>query len=97
MGPVRTGWWRADLAHVERWYDESPGSIVAGDFNATADNAAFRAVLRRCRSAADGTGQGLVGTFPANAAVVVRHPDRPRARAHRGDDDTLRDPPDRGQ
>jgi endonuclease/exonuclease/phosphatase (EEP) superfamily protein YafD len=24
-----------------------------------------RAVLRHCRSAADGTGQGLVGTFPA--------------------------------
>jgi endonuclease/exonuclease/phosphatase (EEP) superfamily protein YafD len=66
MGPMRTGWWRADLAHVERWYAEAPGSIVAGDFNATADNAAFRAVLRHSRSAADGTGQGLVGTFPAN-------------------------------
>ncbi len=67
MGPVRTAWWRSDLAHVARWYAESPGSIVAGDFNATADNAAFRAVLRRCRSAADGTGRGLVGTFPATA------------------------------
>ena len=65
MGPMRTGWWQADLEHVERWYAEAPGSIVAGDFNATADNAPFRAVLRRCRSAADGTGQGLVGTFPA--------------------------------
>ncbi len=66
MGPVRTGWWRSDLAHVERWFAEAPGSIVAGDFNATADNAPFRAVLRRCRSAAEGTGLALVGTFPAN-------------------------------
>jgi endonuclease/exonuclease/phosphatase (EEP) superfamily protein YafD len=65
MGPVRTAWWRSDLAHVARWCAESPGPIVAGDFNATADNAAFREVLRHCRSAADGTGRGLVGTFPA--------------------------------
>lgn len=65
MGPVRTAWWRSDLAHVARWCAESPGPIVAGDFNATADNAAFRDVLRHCRSAADGTGRGLVGTFPA--------------------------------
>jgi endonuclease/exonuclease/phosphatase (EEP) superfamily protein YafD len=65
MGPVRTAWWRSDLAHVARWCAESPRPIVAGDFNATADNAAFRDVLRHCRSAADGTGRGLVGTFPA--------------------------------
>lgn len=66
MGPVRTAWWRSDLAHIERWCAELPGPIVAGDFNATADNGAFRAVLRHSRSAADGTGKGLVGTFPAN-------------------------------
>ena len=65
MGPMRTARWESDLAHIARWCAESPGPIVAGDFNATADNAAFRAVLRRCRSAADGTGKGLVGTFPA--------------------------------
>ena len=65
MGPMRTARWESDLAHIARWCAESPGPIVAGDFNATADNAAFRAVLRHCRSAADGTGQGLVGTFPA--------------------------------
>jgi endonuclease/exonuclease/phosphatase (EEP) superfamily protein YafD len=65
MGPMRTGWWESDLAHIARWCAESPGPIVAGDLNATADNTAFRAVLRLCRSAADGTGQGLVGTFPA--------------------------------
>ena len=65
MGPMRTARWESDIAHIARWCAESPGPIVAGDFNATADNAAFRAVLRRCRSAADGTGKGLVGTFPA--------------------------------
>jgi len=65
MGPTRTARWESDLAHIARWCAASPGPIVAGDFNATADNTAFRAVLRHGRSAADGTGQGLVGTFPA--------------------------------
>jgi len=65
MGPMRTARWESDIAHIARWCAESPGPIVAGDLNATADNTAFRAVLRRCRSAADGTGKGLVGTFPA--------------------------------
>ncbi len=71
VSPERTVRWRADLAHIARWCQESPAPIVAGDFNATADNGLFRAALgpagsRRCRSAADGTGLGLVGTFPAN-------------------------------
>jgi len=65
MGPMRTARWESDIAHIARWCAETPGPIVAGDFNATADNTPFRAVLRRCRSAADGTGKGLVGTFPA--------------------------------
>ena len=85
MGPMRTARWESDLAHIARWCAESPGSIVAGDFNATADNAAFRAVLRRCRSAADGTGKGLVGTFPAGVpswcGIQIDHvlvPDRMR-------------------
>jgi endonuclease/exonuclease/phosphatase (EEP) superfamily protein YafD len=65
MGPMRTARWESDIAHIARWCAESPGPIVAGDFNATADNSAFHAALRHCRSAADGTGKGLVGTFPA--------------------------------
>ena len=65
MSPVRTERWRADLAHIAQWCRESPAPIVAGDFNATADNALFRDALGRCHSAADGTGHGLVGTFPA--------------------------------
>jgi endonuclease/exonuclease/phosphatase (EEP) superfamily protein YafD len=63
--PERTTRWRADLAHIARWCEESPAPIVAGDFNATADNGLFRAALGRCHSAADGSGLGLVGTFPA--------------------------------
>ena len=65
MSPSRTAWWRADLAHIARWCAQSPAPLVAGDFNATADNALLRAALRHCPSAADGTGRGLVGTFPA--------------------------------
>jgi endonuclease/exonuclease/phosphatase (EEP) superfamily protein YafD len=65
VSPGRTEWWRADLAHIARWCQESPAPIVAGDFNATADNGLFRASMGRCRSAVDGSGLGLVGTFPA--------------------------------
>ena len=65
MGPMRTAWWRvrprAHRALVRRVARPDRG----GRLQATADNAAFRDVLRHCRSAADGTGQGLVGTFPA--------------------------------
>ena len=93
MGPMRTAWWRSDIAHLARWCAESPGPIVAGDFNATADNAAFRAVLRRCRSAADGTGQGPGRHVPRGGAAVVRHPDRPRAGARGGEDDPFRGAP----
>ncbi|HEY0813331.1 MAG TPA: endonuclease/exonuclease/phosphatase family protein [Pseudonocardia sp.] len=65
VSPERTTRWRGDLAHIARWCQESPAPIMAGDFNATADNGLFRAALGRCHSAADGTGLGLVGTFPA--------------------------------
>ncbi len=65
MSPIRTVRWCEDLAHITRWCQEWPRPIVAGDFNATADNALFRAALQYCPSAADGTGRGLVGTFPA--------------------------------
>lgn len=64
--PGRTAWWRADLAAVGEWCREEPAPIVAGDFNATLDHATLRAAMGGCRSAADGTGQGLTGTFPAN-------------------------------
>ncbi|MDT7705667.1 MAG: hypothetical protein QOG20_1274 [Pseudonocardiales bacterium] len=65
IGPVRTERWRSDLAQVARWTRSPVAPIVAGDFNATLDHSRFRAALGGCRSAAEGTGQGLVGTFPS--------------------------------
>jgi endonuclease/exonuclease/phosphatase (EEP) superfamily protein YafD len=64
----RTAQWLRDLAMVERWCHGPVAPIVAGDFNATLDHSAFRAALGGCRSAATGTGKGLVGTYPSSAA-----------------------------
>jgi endonuclease/exonuclease/phosphatase (EEP) superfamily protein YafD len=64
----RTAQWLRDLALVERWCHGPVAPIVAGDFNATLDHSAFRAALGGCRSAAVGTGKGLVGTYPSSAA-----------------------------
>jgi endonuclease/exonuclease/phosphatase (EEP) superfamily protein YafD len=60
-----TAFWHEDLALVGRWCTGPVAPLVAGDFNATLDHPALRAALGRCRSAGAGTGQGLVGTFPA--------------------------------
>jgi endonuclease/exonuclease/phosphatase (EEP) superfamily protein YafD len=60
-----TAWWHDELALIGRWCAAPVAPLVAGDFNATLDHPALRAALGRCRSAADGTGRGLVGTFPA--------------------------------
>jgi endonuclease/exonuclease/phosphatase (EEP) superfamily protein YafD len=40
--------------------------IVVGDLTATLDHGPLRAALGGCRSAAAGTGRGLVGTYPAS-------------------------------
>jgi endonuclease/exonuclease/phosphatase (EEP) superfamily protein YafD len=64
----RTAQWLRDLALVERWCHGPVAPIVVGDFNATLDHSAFRAALGGCRSAAAGTGKGLVGTYPSSAA-----------------------------
>ena len=65
MGPGRAALWEADLGLVAGWTRQTPAPIIAGDFNATLDHAAMRDALGDCRSAAEGTGAGLVGTFPA--------------------------------
>jgi endonuclease/exonuclease/phosphatase (EEP) superfamily protein YafD len=57
--------WRKDLRVLARWTASEPTPIVVGDFNATFDHSAFRAAVGRTRSAADGTGRGLVGTYPS--------------------------------
>jgi endonuclease/exonuclease/phosphatase (EEP) superfamily protein YafD len=64
----RTARWLRDLALVEQWCHAPVAPIVVGDFNATLDHSAFRAALGGCRSAAMGTGKGLVGTYPSSAA-----------------------------
>jgi endonuclease/exonuclease/phosphatase (EEP) superfamily protein YafD len=61
----KTAQWRDDLADIARWTAAPVAPIVAGDFNATLDHAPFRAALGGCRSAAAGTGRGLVATFPS--------------------------------
>jgi endonuclease/exonuclease/phosphatase (EEP) superfamily protein YafD len=65
MSRNSTAWWRDELALIGRWCAGPVAPLVAGDFNATLDHPALRAALGRCRSAAAGTGRGLVGTFPA--------------------------------
>jgi endonuclease/exonuclease/phosphatase (EEP) superfamily protein YafD len=60
-----TAWWHDELALIGQWCAGPEAPLVAGDFNATLDHPALRAALGRCRSAAAGTGRGLVGTFPA--------------------------------
>jgi endonuclease/exonuclease/phosphatase (EEP) superfamily protein YafD len=67
MSRRSTAWWNDELALIGRWCSGPVAPLVAGDFNATLDHPALRAALGRCRSAADGTGRGLLGTFPAGA------------------------------
>ncbi|GAA5115862.1 endonuclease/exonuclease/phosphatase family protein [Pseudonocardia adelaidensis] len=65
MSRRSTAWWHDELALVRSWCAGPVAPLVAGDFNATFDHPALRAALGGCRSAADGTGRGVVGTFPA--------------------------------
>jgi hypothetical protein len=61
----RTAAWRDDLAVLRSWCHGRTPPIVVGDLNATLDHSALRRALGGCRSAAAGTGRGLVGTYPA--------------------------------
>jgi endonuclease/exonuclease/phosphatase (EEP) superfamily protein YafD len=65
MSRRSTAWWHEELALVSRWCAGPVAPLVAGDLNATFDHPPLRAALGRCRSAAAGTGDALVGTFPA--------------------------------
>ena len=77
--------WRRDLAAIARWTAALPGPIVAGDFNATLDHGPFRAALTGVKDAAEGTGQGLAGTFRAGiprwAGIHIDHVLIPREAA----------------
>lgn len=57
--------WRRDLRVIGQWCRAPVAPVVVGDLNATLDHSVLRDALGGCRSAATGTGRGLVGTFPA--------------------------------
>lgn len=67
--------WRDDLRRLgptlHRLSSDAPGGFVAaGDFNATTDNAPFRALLGHgLRDAGDLSAQPLVTTYPADSAI----------------------------
>lgn len=71
VGPGHTARWRDDLAQIARWTHAPLAPIVVGDFNATLDHSLLRAALGGCRSAADGTGKGLIGTYPSTRSRVA--------------------------
>lgn len=58
--------WKAELAGLPGPVADGPVRVLAGDFNATADHAAFRRLLRAGYvDAADQVGAGLVPTWPS--------------------------------
>ncbi len=65
VGRGKTAQWRRDLADIARWTSGPVAPIVAGDFNATLDHTLLRAAMGTGRSAAAGTGRGLVATYPS--------------------------------
>lgn len=60
--------WCRELDLIRSWTTGPVAPIVVGDLNATLDHSRLRAALGRCRSAAAGTGRGLVGTYPSSAS-----------------------------
>ncbi|TCK26980.1 endonuclease/exonuclease/phosphatase family protein [Pseudonocardia endophytica] len=59
--------WCRELDLIRSWTSAPIAPIVVGDLNATLDHSRLRAALGGCRSAASGTGRGLVGTYPSSA------------------------------
>ncbi|GAA1583097.1 MULTISPECIES: endonuclease/exonuclease/phosphatase family protein [Kribbella] len=65
--------WAHDLLKVREWCSQDPPTVIAGDYNATADHAEFRAALGGyCRSVGPSVGGGLQGTWPADQPAVLR-------------------------
>ncbi|MBW0104169.1 endonuclease/exonuclease/phosphatase family protein [Pseudonocardia sp. KRD291] len=78
-----TAAWCRELDAIRGWTHGPVAPIVVGDLNATLDHSRLRAALGGCRSAADGTGRGLVATFPASTprwfGIQIDHVLVPRA------------------
>ncbi|MET0189046.1 MAG: endonuclease/exonuclease/phosphatase family protein [Pseudonocardia sediminis] len=65
--PRFTTAWCREMDVIRGWTTGPVAPLVVGDLNATLDHSRLRAALGRCRSAAEGTGLGLVGTYPSSA------------------------------
>ncbi|GDY30792.1 endonuclease/exonuclease/phosphatase family protein [Gandjariella thermophila] len=67
FGPGGADAWRRELAGLPEPNPEGTVRVLAGDFNATVDHAAFRRLLGLgYADAADQAGAGLLPTWPAN-------------------------------
>jgi endonuclease/exonuclease/phosphatase (EEP) superfamily protein YafD len=67
--PDGTPRWAAELENLPS-PGEGPPWLLIGDFNATLDHSVLRDILDRgYRDAADATGNGLIGTWPAGRAL----------------------------
>ncbi|MEV6929264.1 endonuclease/exonuclease/phosphatase family protein [Dactylosporangium sp. NPDC051485] len=76
--PPRRGWvrvWRDNLADQPRPDPAGPPVVLLGDFNATADHAALRRLLRAgFRDAASARGRGLAPTWPRKTSAHAALP-----------------------
>lgn len=71
--PSEVTTWKQDLVVLRKWCSSDVPTIVAGDFNATADHADFRDALgKNCRSVGPAVGEGLQGTWPAHRPAFAR-------------------------
>ncbi|WIY05043.1 endonuclease/exonuclease/phosphatase family protein [Amycolatopsis mongoliensis] len=69
---VDTPQWEREIKDLSRAAGEHGLRILAGDFNATLDHAAFRTVLSRgYNDAAEERGSGLSPTWPSSSPVVT--------------------------
>ena len=69
---VDTPQWEREIKDLSRAAGEHGLRILAGDFNATLDHAAFRTVLSRgYNDAAEQRGSGLSPTWPSSMPVVT--------------------------
>jgi endonuclease/exonuclease/phosphatase (EEP) superfamily protein YafD len=69
---VDTPQWEREIKDLSRAAGEHGLRILAGDFNATLDHAAFRTVLSRgYNDAAEERGSGLTPTWPSSSPVVT--------------------------